>query len=88
MPWFRIRTQAQTATSAQSGSLWADGRQNVGRYGRQCSHGGRLNHSHDIRTHPPVMAGTQTTRDSQVSAGVGSIRFGTKLFLLWSRAWW
>lgn len=78
--------QAQTATSAKSGSLWTDGRARmlVGMEGNARMVGDLITVTISERTSTSVMAGTQTTRDSQVSAGIGSI-FGLeqKLFSLY-----
>ena len=78
--------QAQTATSANAGSLWIDGRARmlVGMEGNARMVGDLITVTISERTSTSVMAGTQTTRDSQVSAGVGSI-FGLeqKLFSLY-----
>ena len=77
---------AQTATSAKSGSLWADGRARmlVGMEGNARMVGDLITVTISERTSTSVMAGTQTTRDSDIKTGVGTI-FGLeqKLFSLY-----
>ncbi len=78
--------RAETVTSATSGSLWSDGRARmlVGMEGNARMVGDLITVTISERTSTSVVAGTQTARDSQVSAGIGSI-FGLeqKLFSLY-----
>ena len=66
---------AQTGTSAKSGSLWADGRARmlVGMEGNARMVGDLITVTISERTSTSVMAGTQTTRDSDIKTGVGTI---------------
>lgn len=77
---------AQTATSDRSGSLWADGRARmlVGMEGNARMVGDLITVTIAERTSTSVMAGTQTTRDSDVKTGIGTI-FGLeqKIFALY-----
>ncbi len=77
---------AQTATSEQAGSLWADGRTRmlVGMEGNARMVGDLITVTIAERTSTSLVAGTLTTRNSQMSSGVGSV-FGLeqKLFALY-----
>ena len=77
---------AQTATSDRSGSLWADGRARmlVGMEGNARMVGDLITVTIAERTSTSVMAGTQTTRDSDVKTGIGTM-FGLeqKIFALY-----
>ncbi|MAY06622.1 MAG: hypothetical protein CMO72_05600, partial [Verrucomicrobiales bacterium] len=78
--------EAKTATSSQAGSLWADGRTRmlVGMEGNARMVGDLITVTISERTSTSLVAGTLTTRNSQVTAGVGSV-FGLeqKLFALY-----